>query len=425
MPKIPEREWGNHGLDPESQEHNPTQKELQEDADLIKTAKSELFELRTSIGTKERDPYTYQESDFQAQNPEGMWDGLAYLHEDVIKNIKDPEERKKLEEELEQANKDIYRQYIPYLDTRINLYGQSNSPLEKFRSRFAPQANEIKSMFQGARDTLKHFDIPDDEKIEFEGELIFLEEKFNRYQAEPTLFTFEKIEKELFQKIDQEYIGDIYRIGTKKARSFGEDQASWQKTLDNMNKLIHQAHQLKEISSRMLNENIRKSCQDRAKSLLWQTESLKFKFEAPREFLSLEARIQELIQQGRNNEVIEDSKISDIKQEIVKLEKNEMNYDTRTQLERLKKLFEFAQKLFQGKKVFEEDEQVEISRENIYWAWERMGLEKEATVKDIKRAFRKLIKQYHPDRNKSEDAKEKMQRINEAYEFLARLKGFK
>lgn len=37
----------------------------------------------------------------------------------------------------------------------------------------------------------------------------------------------------------------------------------------------------------------------------------------------------------------------------------------------------------------------------------------------VKAAYRKLAKKYHPDVNKSEDAKEKFQQINSAYEFLS------
>ena len=38
---------------------------------------------------------------------------------------------------------------------------------------------------------------------------------------------------------------------------------------------------------------------------------------------------------------------------------------------------------------------------------------------EIKLAYRKKAKKYHPDLNKSPDATEMFQRINEAYEFLS------
>ena len=42
----------------------------------------------------------------------------------------------------------------------------------------------------------------------------------------------------------------------------------------------------------------------------------------------------------------------------------------------------------------------------------------DATDADVKKAYRTLSLKYHPDRNPSEEAKEKIQKINEAYETL-------
>jgi curved DNA-binding protein len=48
-----------------------------------------------------------------------------------------------------------------------------------------------------------------------------------------------------------------------------------------------------------------------------------------------------------------------------------------------------------------------------------LGVEKKATEADIKKAYRKLAQQYHPDRNPSNKAAhEKFKEINEAYEVL-------
>lgn len=48
-----------------------------------------------------------------------------------------------------------------------------------------------------------------------------------------------------------------------------------------------------------------------------------------------------------------------------------------------------------------------------------LGLEREAENKDVKEAFYKLSKQYHPDVNKEEGAVEKFQDITDAYEVLS------
>lgn len=51
--------------------------------------------------------------------------------------------------------------------------------------------------------------------------------------------------------------------------------------------------------------------------------------------------------------------------------------------------------------------------------YEVLGLGRDASDDDIKKAFRKLAFQYHPDRNKESGAEEKFKELNEAYEVLA------
>ena len=47
-----------------------------------------------------------------------------------------------------------------------------------------------------------------------------------------------------------------------------------------------------------------------------------------------------------------------------------------------------------------------------------LGVSREATADEIKKAYRKLAKQYHPDVSKEKNAEEKYKEINEAYEVL-------
>ena len=51
--------------------------------------------------------------------------------------------------------------------------------------------------------------------------------------------------------------------------------------------------------------------------------------------------------------------------------------------------------------------------------YETLGVSKNATDEEIKRAFRKLAKEYHPDVNKSPDAEAKFKEIGEAYAVLS------
>ena len=51
--------------------------------------------------------------------------------------------------------------------------------------------------------------------------------------------------------------------------------------------------------------------------------------------------------------------------------------------------------------------------------YEVLGVDRNASEEDLKRAFRKLAFQYHPDRNKDSDAEARFKEINEAYEILS------
>ena len=51
--------------------------------------------------------------------------------------------------------------------------------------------------------------------------------------------------------------------------------------------------------------------------------------------------------------------------------------------------------------------------------YEILGVGKNATDEEIKKAFRKLALEFHPDRNKSKGAEDKFKEINEAYQVLS------
>lgn len=53
------------------------------------------------------------------------------------------------------------------------------------------------------------------------------------------------------------------------------------------------------------------------------------------------------------------------------------------------------------------------------WAYEALGLEPGAAPEQVRSRYRQLAKRYHPDRDGSQDAAERMARINSAYEELS------
>ena len=57
-----------------------------------------------------------------------------------------------------------------------------------------------------------------------------------------------------------------------------------------------------------------------------------------------------------------------------------------------------------------------VSKRDYY---EVLGVSKDASEEEIKKAYRRLARQYHPDVNKAPDAEEKFKEVKEAYEVLS------
>lgn len=51
--------------------------------------------------------------------------------------------------------------------------------------------------------------------------------------------------------------------------------------------------------------------------------------------------------------------------------------------------------------------------------FEQLGVSREATTLEIKKAYRKLANKYHPDKNNSSEVGEKFQLIQKAYDAIS------
>lgn len=51
--------------------------------------------------------------------------------------------------------------------------------------------------------------------------------------------------------------------------------------------------------------------------------------------------------------------------------------------------------------------------------YEILGVDRNATLEEIKKAYRRLALKYHPDRNPSKEAEERFKEISEAYAVLS------
>jgi DnaJ like chaperone protein len=97
----------------------------------------------------------------------------------------------------------------------------------------------------------------------------------------------------------------------------------------------------------------------------------------------------------------------------------------RAELNRLLRMIEGQQDFYQDQQDQEEDSEDEF--------YKILGITKIASEKEIKRAYRKLMNQYHPDKLASKDlsdemmklTKEKAQYIQSAYEALSKAQGLK
>jgi hypothetical protein len=64
---------------------------------------------------------------------------------------------------------------------------------------------------------------------------------------------------------------------------------------------------------------------------------------------------------------------------------------------------------------------VSVDRNSMQIYYELLGISRDADWEAVKRAYRQLAREFHPDINKTPEAHERMQQINRAYDQIARL----
>lgn len=420
MPKIPESEWKKY-TDPDSEEHAPTMEELEADRITEGEAYRELADVEDELKSPDRDWYTGEEKKYGITDPELFWDRLAYLRIDFVDKIKDREIKEKLESRISDIEKEVYTQFIPFIESQINEFGWLNSPLED-RPKRKINSEDVSEHFNRARSVLDSFKILGEERIDFLSELDRLQEKFKRYQGEPTLFTFEKLEEEFQKEVSRNFVSGFIWPRNKSAGGLDNEKAR-KDNLIRLDLLIAKAHALQEIAGRMPAEDIRSNCEDRAGSLLNYAEQLKTDFELPGELLAVEAELKDMFQDLKNGGQADSQILEQLSDKLAGL-KEKPGADMR-RLEKTTKLFEKVQRLSRGESVDEEDERFSFDiKGDISWAWSLLGVERGASEGDVKKAYKKLARKYHPDSKVNPDP-EKMRKINDAFELISGAGGYK
>ena len=420
MSKISDREFGAL-IDPGSEEYAPTMQEIDKERQVQKIVTAELSHIEWLLEKPMLDPYSGEEEKFHVTDPEIFWQDISYLRSDYLQQVNDPELQQGLAEKITRVENKVYKQFIPFIESKINTFGWQNSPLEKhlYQEKLSTEESVLDN-FERAYKFFEQSKISKEEQIMFLSEIERLKEKFDRYQKEPTLFTFERIEEELQEELLEFRDSDFYEPPKKILKSLDHEETRKER-ITKLNLSLAKAHSLDEIAIRMQEEKIRTRCEERAKSLLRYLGYIKAKNEASREVLTIEGELNDLFQRVANGEDFIEEDVENFRDRINEIRDKDIRGDYYEITKKLEQMCDRVARIMAGETIDEDDERFVVESVGIDWAWSLLGITRDATGIEIKQAYRQLAIKYHPDVSKKEGSAEKMQRINEAYELAIKL----
>ena len=411
MPKMPRGEWG--GYDPNHEEYDPPLQELEDEERIARDVRHEVGEIAFTLRHPAEDPFTGRRDQFSVADPVGLWARLADLTHEVAQ-IRNHAFRKELQAEITKVEREVYKQYIPFIESRIRWFGFTHSPLERVRRHGGPDGEEISSWILHARDIGQRCVTAERERVEYHLELDRLTEMLGRYEREPTLYTFERYEDEIWLALEPyRYVGersDVRMIDDPSAAS-EEDMA--------LERIAGKVFTLREIATRMLPSPLRDQCLAHVEAMEDAFRQIRERATAPRELLRLEAVVQDALYEGARGKAISDDLIRAWQQHFDSLTPHEKHSSI---ARRVSALIRKAQRLAAGKAIDDDEERFVDGERSVQWAATLFGVHADASLQEIQHAYWRLGKKYHSDFRQQDqsNADERMKLINDAYSVLRR-----
>ena len=111
------------------------------------------------------------------------------------------------------------------------------------------------------------------------------------------------------------------------------------------------------------------------------------------------------------------------KEKIIRLLFILLNQELNISITNVEKISETAGKLHLNKEEFINIQNDFFDTDYVYY--KILGISPDTSLNEIKRTYRKLVAQYHPDHAGENYDKEKFQQITEAYSYLIKLAKYK